>query len=60
MQAYKAKNKGSAKGFPGGKEVGPDLMFEQCDILIVAAMEKVLTHANASKINCKVGSYFTM
>lgn len=51
-----AGNKRSAKGFPGAKEVGPELLFEKCDILILAAMEKALTGDNASKIKAKVSN----
>ncbi|XP_028166449.1 glutamate dehydrogenase, mitochondrial-like isoform X2 [Ostrinia furnacalis] len=54
LQLYKAKNRGSAKGFEGAKDTGPELMFEPCDILIMAAMEKALTHENAAKVNCKI------
>ncbi|CAH2040871.1 unnamed protein product, partial [Iphiclides podalirius] len=51
---YKSKNKGSAKGFPGAKETGPELMFEKCDILVLAAMEKAVTAENAGKLQCRV------
>ncbi|CAH0716631.1 unnamed protein product, partial [Brenthis ino] len=51
---YKTKNKGSAKGFSGASETGPEIMFEKHDILVVAAMEKTLTQDNANKLNCKI------
>lgn len=51
---YKTKNKGSAKGFSGASETGPEIMFEKHDILVVAAMEKTLTQDNAEKLSCKV------
>ncbi|XP_041968508.1 glutamate dehydrogenase, mitochondrial-like [Aricia agestis] len=52
---YKAKNKGSVKGFPGAREVGKDdVMYEQVDILVVAAVEKTITPAVAAKLNCKI------
>ncbi|XP_030031297.2 glutamate dehydrogenase, mitochondrial-like [Manduca sexta] len=54
LQQYKAKNKGSVKGFSGAKEMGPELLFEKCDILVVAAMEKTVNTEVASKLNCKV------
>ncbi|CAH3996415.1 unnamed protein product [Pieris brassicae] len=54
LQEYKAKHRGSAKGFQGAKECGPELMFEKCDILVVAAFEKTITHENAGKLNCKM------
>ncbi|KPJ04385.1 Glutamate dehydrogenase, mitochondrial [Papilio xuthus] len=54
LQKYKADNRGSIKGFPGAQETGPELMYEKCDILVVAAMEKAITQDNAGKIKCKV------
>ncbi|XP_075975955.1 glutamate dehydrogenase, mitochondrial-like [Anticarsia gemmatalis] len=54
LNDYMDKNKRSAKGFPGGKEAGPELLYEKCDILVVAAMEKTITSEVATKINCKV------
>lgn len=48
------KNKGSAKGYSGAKEVGPELLFEKHDILVLAAMEKTLTQENVKQLNCKV------
>ncbi|XP_028044217.1 glutamate dehydrogenase, mitochondrial-like [Bombyx mandarina] len=51
---YKQKNKGSAKGYPNAKDVGPDLLYENCDILVVAAMEKTLSQQVAAKLNCKI------
>ncbi|XP_045487866.1 glutamate dehydrogenase, mitochondrial isoform X2 [Pieris rapae] len=54
LQEYMAKHRGSAKGFQGAKECGPELFFEKCDILVVAAFEKTITHENAGKLNCKI------
>ncbi|XP_068626155.1 glutamate dehydrogenase, mitochondrial-like [Battus philenor] len=54
LHHFKKEHKGSAKGFPGAKETGPDLLYEKCDILVVAAMEKTITQENAGKIKCKV------
>ncbi|XP_034839299.1 glutamate dehydrogenase, mitochondrial-like [Maniola hyperantus] len=54
LQEYKRKNRGSAKGFSGATECGPELLFEKCDIFVAAAMEKLLTQHNASKLNCKI------
>ncbi|KAJ0178007.1 hypothetical protein K1T71_006880 [Dendrolimus kikuchii] len=54
LQNYMSKNKGSAKGFPGAQETGPELMYEKCDILVVAALEKAVTKEVAPKLNCKV------
>lgn len=46
---------GSMKGFPGAEEYqGESLLYEECDILVPAAMEKVITKDNAEKVNCKI------
>lgn len=54
LHQYKTKNKGSAKGFSGATEVGPELLYEKHDILVLAAMEKTLTQNNVKELNCKV------
>ncbi|XP_032526943.1 glutamate dehydrogenase, mitochondrial-like [Danaus plexippus] len=54
LHAYKTKNRGSAKGFSGATECGPELLYEKTDILVVAAMEKAITVKNADKLNCKI------
>lgn len=46
---------GTIVGFPGASEYkGENLMYEPCDILVPAAVEKVITSENAGKINAKV------
>lgn len=46
---------GTVVGFPGAKAYeGENLLFEKCDILVPAAIEKVINADNAAKINAKV------
>lgn len=46
---------GTLKGFPGAEEyTGESLLYEECDILVPAAAEKVITKENAAKLNCKI------
>jgi len=46
---------GTIVGFPQAQAYeGENLMYEQCDIFIPAAVEKVITSDNASKINAKI------
>jgi len=48
-------DKGTITGFPGASAyTGEDLLFEPCDILIPAAIEKVITRQNAEKIQAKI------
>uniref|UniRef100_A0A4D5R9S3 glutamate dehydrogenase [NAD(P)(+)] n=1 Tax=Scolopendra viridis TaxID=118503 RepID=A0A4D5R9S3_SCOVI len=42
-------------GYPGAETYkGEDLLFEPCDILVPAAIEKVITKSNAHKLKCKM------
>jgi len=42
-------------GFPGTKAItNEDLLEEQCDILVPAALENVITSKNASRIKAKI------
>lgn len=52
-------NHGTIKNFPGAEEYkGESLLYENCDILVPAATEKVITKDNAHKIKCKVYKFF--
>jgi glutamate dehydrogenase (NAD(P)+) len=55
VDKYKAQHK-TINGYPKAKKYEPfnELITEQCDILIPAAMEKTITKQNADKIKAKV------
>lgn len=54
LEKYMNKNR-TIVGFPGAKKYeGEGLMYEPCDILVVAAIEKVITAKNADKIKAKI------
>ncbi|KAG1681870.1 Glutamate dehydrogenase, mitochondrial [Nymphon striatum] len=54
LEDYKEVN-GTIVGFPGAKAYdGENVLYEPCDILIPAAIEKVIHSGNAHKIQCKI------
>jgi glutamate dehydrogenase (NAD(P)+) len=43
------------KGFPGAEEIDPDtLLTTPCTILVPAALERVITSENASRLRCRI------
>jgi glutamate dehydrogenase (NAD(P)+) len=49
------KETGSILNFPGGENMDKDqAFFLECDVLIPAATENVITSANAGKLRCKI------
>ena len=52
---YARENKGSIVGFKGGKSIEKEkILGYNCDILVPAALENVLTAANAGKVKAKI------
>ncbi|HEX4613673.1 MAG TPA: Glu/Leu/Phe/Val dehydrogenase [Urbifossiella sp.] len=53
--AAPANSRKTIVGFPGAEEISPDdLLTTPCTVLIPAAMERVITGANAAKLRCRV------
>jgi len=49
------KETGSITGFPGGEDVDREqALFLDCDVLVPAATENVITSLNADKLRCKI------
>jgi glutamate dehydrogenase/leucine dehydrogenase len=54
LDAWRAKEGGVA-GFPGSRDVSnAELLELPCDVLVLAATERVLTEENAGRVNAKV------
>jgi len=50
-----AKEHKTVKGFPGGEEIGNQEILEQdCDVLLPAATESVITSKNAGKVKARI------
>ena len=49
------KETGSITGFPGGEDMDKtEAMFLECDVLLPAATENVITSQNADRLRCKI------
>merc|ERR1719156_492002 len=54
LEDYKLEH-GTIVGFPGAQPyTGENVMYEECDILVPAAMEKVINATNAAKVKAKI------
>ncbi len=54
LSQYRQRNR-TLKGFPGAEEADPaELLLTECEILIPAATENVITSRNADKVKCKI------
>ena len=54
LATYRQRNR-TLKGFPGAEPADPaELLLTECEILIPAATENVITSRNADKVKCKI------
>jgi glutamate dehydrogenase (NAD(P)+) len=54
LSKYRQQNR-TLKGFPGAEAADPaELLLTECEILIPAATENVITSQNADKLKCKI------
>ena len=54
LQEYR-KETGSVVGFPGAEDMDPSkAMFLECDVLLPAATENVITSQNAENLRCRI------
>jgi glutamate dehydrogenase (NAD(P)+) len=53
--ALYASEKGGVEGYPSADPIDPDeLLVQECDVLIPAALERVITEENAAQLKCRV------
>jgi glutamate dehydrogenase (NAD(P)+) len=54
LENYRRENR-SINGFPGGEAIDEkEAMFLECEVLLPAATENVITSENASRLNCRI------
>lgn len=54
LRQHVAENGGVA-GFPGADPIDPDdMLLQPCDVLVPAALERVITKDNAAQLQCKI------
>ena len=54
LKSHLAKTGGVA-GFAGAEKIDPDeMLLQKCDVLVPAALERVITEKNASRLRCKI------
>ena len=55
IEAYVAKNGGMLAGWSNSSQIDPDLLLIQpCDILVPAALERVIDEKTAAKLKCRI------